>query len=249
MIELFQKFLELFQRLYSAAPALISVKPETSPTSGALSTEPSFSPANLAPSSNVVNREAFFTQVRSTVFHNRMSQDQVDNLNILLDTWEALLPNADPRWIANSMAQNYQETGGRMAPVRETFAESDRQAMDRLERAWRAGKLPWVRKPYWNDGWFGRGDIQLSHLPNYAKMEKRTGHPLVARPSLMLDPKISKEVMVIGMVEGLFTGRRLADYFNDTTDDPPNARRIVNGPDGTDAKVAALHRKFLKALS
>ena len=249
MIEFFQKFLDLFQRLYSAAPVRTSARPETSPTSGASSIEPSFSPATLASSSNVVNREAFFTQIRSTVFHNRLNQDQVDNLNTLLDTWEILLPNADPRWIANSLAQIHHETGGRMTPIRETFAESDWQAVDRLERAWRNGKLPWVRKPYWHDGWFGRGHIQLTHQANYRKMAERTGYPLVDRPSLMLAPKVSAEVAVIGMVEGLFTGQKLADYFNETTDDPLNARRIVNGPDGTDAKVAALHHQFLKALA
>jgi hypothetical protein len=56
---------------------------------------------------------------------------------------------------------------------------------------------------------------------------------------------------VIGMAEGSFTGKKLADYrFPDALDAPPasNPRRIINGADGTDAKVAALHRKYYHAL-
>jgi putative chitinase len=198
-----------------------------------------------------MNREVFFSVVRREFFGGRLSQDQVDNLNVLLNTWEGFYPNSDVHWIANSLAQIYKETGGRMIPVRETFANTDAQAIARLERAWNANKLPWVRRPYWRDGWFGRGDIQLTHRFNYARMEMRTGHPLVARPSLMLDPKVSKEVAVVGMVEGLFTGKKLADYrFPESLDANPkeNPRRIVNGPDGTDAEVASLHRRFLKGL-
>jgi putative chitinase len=251
MIQFLQWFARHFPQSSSATPASTFARPEGSTTPGATSTEKSSSLLNPVPSSNVVNREAFFSVVRDGLFNGSLSQAQVNNLNILLDTWGNFLPNANPHWIANSMAQIYHETGGRMVPVRETFAESDEQAIARLDRAFIQGQLPWVRTAYWRSGWFGRGDIQLTHRPNYVKMGKRTGYDLVGNPSLMLDPKISKEVAVIGMVEGLFTGKSLSDYiFPDALDAPPahNPRRIINGPDGTDAKVAALHRKFLKAL-
>jgi putative chitinase len=251
MVQFLQWFARLFPQSSSAGVVPTSEKPERSTTPGATSTDLSSKPLDPVPSSAAVNRERFFSVVRDEVFGGRLNQDRVDNLNALLDTWERLYSNADVHWIANSMAQIHHETGGRMTPVRETFAETDRQAMDRLERAWRDGKLPWVRKPYWHDGWFGRGHIQLTHLPNYRKMAERTGYPLVDRPSLMLDPKVSAEVAIIGMVEGSFTGKKLSDYlFPNALDAPPahNPRRIVNGRDGTDAKVAELHRKFLKAL-
>jgi putative chitinase len=134
--------------------------------------------------------------------------------------------------------------------VREKFAENDKQAKERLERAWSRG-IRGVRTPYWRDGWFGRGHIQLTHRKNYEKMAERTGQPLLENPSLMLDPKISAEVAVIGMVEGLFTGKKLPDFrFPEALELPPalNPRRIINGPDGTDAKVADYHRKYYNAL-
>jgi len=251
MIQFLQWFARHFPQSSSATPASTSARPEGSTILGATSTATSSKPLDPVPSTAAVNRERFFSVVRDEVFGGRLNQDQVDNLNILLDIWKRLYQNADVHWIANSMAQIHHETGGRMTPVRETFAETDRQAIDRLERAWRDGKLPWVRTPYWRDGAFGRGDIQLTHWPNYRKMAERTGYDLVGNPSLMLDPKVSKEVAVIGMVEGLFTGKRLSDYlFPNALDAPPahNPRRIINGRDGTDAKVAELHRKFLKAL-
>lgn len=195
-----------------------------------------------------MNRELFFNEIRRTIFGGKLNQPQVTNIEVILDTWRRLLPGADPRWIANSLAQIHHETGGRMTPVRETFADSDEVAKARLERAWKQGRLPWGSTPYWREGWFGRGHIQLTHRRNYLRMGDRIGVDLVASPELMLDSNVSAEVAVIGMVEGLFTGHKLADYFSETTDDPPNARRIINGQDGTDARVSNLHRLFLTAL-
>jgi len=198
-----------------------------------------------------MNRKIFFNDVRANLFRGRLTEPQVQNIEIIIDTWERLMLSPPHHWIANSLAQIHHETGERMTPVRETFAENDKQAKERLERAWSRGQMKWVRTPYWRDGWFGRGHIQLTHRRNYEKMAERTGQPLLENPSLMLDPKISAEVAVIGMAEGLFTGKKLSDYqFPEALELPPalNPRRIINGPDGTDAKVADYHRKYYNAL-
>ena len=49
------------------------------------------------------------------------------------------------------------------------------------------------------------------------------------------------------MAEGLFTGKRLSDYFGPGKSDPLNARRIINGTESA-AKVAGYHRSFVSAL-
>ena len=49
------------------------------------------------------------------------------------------------------------------------------------------------------------------------------------------------------MAQGWFTSKALPDYFNDTTDDPINARRIINGND-KDTLIAGYHADFLEAL-
>jgi hypothetical protein len=35
--------------------------------------------------------------------------------------------------------------------------------------------------------------------------------------------------MTVGMIKGLFTGKKLSDYLTDTKKDYFNARRIING--------------------
>jgi hypothetical protein len=62
--------------------------------------------------------------------------------------------------MANVLAQVRRETGGIMAPIKETVMSSheDRNPSDsvvvgRLDRAYAAGLLPWVTTPYWRTGW------------------------------------------------------------------------------------------------
>jgi putative chitinase len=50
------------------------------------------------------------------------------------------------------------------------------------------------------------------------------------------------------MIYGWFTGVGLPKYFNSTTEDPINARRIVNGTDRA-STIAGYYWKFKKALS
>ena len=52
---------------------------------------------------------------------------------------------------------------------------------------------------------------------------------------------------MVGMVDGLFTGKRLADFFNPTKTGWTNSRRIINGLDRADT-IAGYARKFVLAL-
>lgn len=200
-----------------------------------------------------MDRASFYAALRSrtnTMFGTSLSQKQVDGIEALLD---ACLIHAisNTHHVANILAQVYHETGARMYPVRETFATSDKQAIQRLEAAWKAGKLSWVKTPYWREGWYGRGFIQLTHEDNYRKLGREIGVDLTAKPELALDLKISADIAVVGMQRGMFTGKKLYDYvFPADLDNPPktNPRRIVNGQDGTDKKVAGYHRAFFAAI-
>jgi hypothetical protein len=53
--------------------------------------------------------------------------------------------------------------------------------------------------------------------------------------------------MFVGMRDGDFTGKKLADYFSSSKDDPVNARRIINGTDRAET-IAGYHRSFLSAI-
>jgi len=187
-----------------------------------------------------------FTYLRRSPFGGRLTQDQVEGVRLLIKTC-ADDRVTDLRHIANILAQVFHETGGRMQPVRETFATSDAQAIARLDAAWAAGKLKWVSAPYWRSGWFGRGHIQITHKDNYEKLGRRIGADLVGKRSLAIDPETSARIAVIGMRDGLFTGKKLSDYFSATVDDPVGARSIVNGKDKA-SLIASYHRMILDAL-
>ncbi|WP_222403605.1 hypothetical protein [Rhizobium leguminosarum] len=145
------------------------------------------------------------------------------------------------------LATAFHETGGRMMPVRETFATSDNQAIARLDSAWAKGKLPWVSSPYWRQGWFGRGYSQLTHENNYRTVSIKLGIDLVSFPAKALIPEIAAKVLVMGLKEGWFTGKKLSDYINLRATNFIDARQVINGMDCAD-KIAAYAVAYAAAL-
>lgn len=142
-------------------------------------------------------------------------------------------------WCAYVLATEYHETAKRMEAVREGLDVSD---------AWRKRNLRYYP-------WYGRGEVQLTWERNYAFATKRlrelghNGVDLVADPDQALDPKISTLVMIHGMLEGWFTGKKLRDYIPNSPDrqNYRNARRIINGTDRADL-IAGYAIEFEKAL-
>lgn len=196
--------------------------------------------------STIKNQTTFFSYIRRAPFGGRLTHSQIDGINVILEQWE-YYKLIDRRWLANILAQIFHETGGKMQPIREANASSDAQAKSRLEAALKAGKLGSVKTPYWRDGWFGRGFIQITHKVNYDALGKRLKVDLVGNPALAMDLVISARIAIVGMAEGLFTGKKLSDYFNDKVDDAEGARRIVNGTDKAKL-IAGYHKNFLDAI-
>jgi predicted chitinase len=152
------------------------------------------------------------------------------------------------------LATVWYESAFTMQPIKETVMPwhnnkfpSDAEVIRRLDNAMARGRLPQVRNPYWRQGDFGRGHVQLTHDYNYAKAEEKTGIPFVSNHGLMLQSDKSALVTVRGMNEGWFTGRKLSDYITLQRSDFVNARRIVNGMDRA-AKFAAKAREYDAAL-
>lgn len=144
------------------------------------------------------------------------------------------------------LATAHHETAGTMKPVREALASSDAKAKELLTKAWKAGKMRWVTRDYWSGGFFGRGYVQLTHKENYQKAGDKLGIDLVWNPSKALEPNIAAEILVQGMRDGWFTGKKLADYITLTKSDYAGARRIVNGTDRAD--LIAGYAKTFNAL-
>ncbi|TLX12836.1 hypothetical protein FFR93_13160 [Rhizobium sp. MHM7A] len=199
-----------------------------------------------------MDRIFFFDAVRQELFKGELTQPQVVGMTAILDAWQKRFAQADLRWLAYILATAYHETAYTMQPVRETLAESDMRAVEILEAAFAAGRLSWVTTPYWRpdeDGrcWLGRGLVQLTHKRNYETMSALTGIDLVAEPGRAMEMDAAVTILIEGMLQGSFTGHKLADHLNATTEDWVNARRIVNGTDRAE-KLADYAMAFNVAL-
>lgn len=141
------------------------------------------------------------------------------------------------------------ETAGSMMPIKETVMPwhkdkqpSDKAVIGRLDRAFNKGQLKWVSKPYWQEGFFGRGFVQLTHRANYKSAGDKLGVDLVRNPDRAMNPTVASGILVRGMSEGWFTGKKMADY-----DNYRDMRRVVNGMDRAD-DIATLARDYYAVL-
>ncbi|MFA0924959.1 XVIPCD domain-containing protein, partial [Xanthomonas fragariae] len=120
----------------------------------------------------------------------------------------------DPKQISYMLATAQHETRNFQAPE-EDFGRSQ------------------ARKLEYSGGeeFYGRGYVHLTHDYNYAKFDKLLGlnGELVRNPDMARDPEIAAKVLVVGMRDGLFTGKPLDRYIDGDSHDVYNARRVVNG--------------------
>jgi putative chitinase len=191
-----------------------------------------------------MNRQAFFDEIRHSLFSDRITQNQIDGLNFKLTAWEKS-GLTDIRWLAYMLATSYHETAKTMQPIEEYGKGRGKPYGQKLRHD---------RKPYTfpDKLYYGRGDVQLTWYENYEAMGKLLGIPLLEQPELALKPDISAQIMIEGMTRGKsnrgdFTGVSLENYFNAAKDDPVHARRIINGLDKANL-IATYHNKFLTAI-
>lgn len=196
-----------------------------------------------------MDRSAFYTAIRP-LFGGKLTQQQVDGLEVLLSAMVGL----PITWTAYLLATAFHETAHSMQPLKETESagveRSDAEVVSILDNAFRKGKLSWVKTPYWRfDGtgkaWFGRGYVQLTHKVNYEKAGKLVGVDLVKSPARAMNPTVAAKVLIEGARNGIFTGKKLADYL---PGDYSGARRVINGTDRA-ALIAGYARRFEDALT
>lgn len=126
------------------------------------------------------------------------------------------------------LATAYHETAHTVEPVRE-----------------RGGEKYLKAKRYYP--YVGMGYVQLTWQENYEKAGAALGVDFVAEPKLLLQARFAAPILVTGMAEGWFTGKKLADYLTLGKSDFVNARRIINGTD--DARlIGGYAREYDAAL-
>lgn len=98
----------------------------------------------------------------------------------------------------------------------------------------------------------GRGYVQITGRRNYTLWARRLGQDIVAKPDIVAnDPSVAAKILVQGMRDGSFTGKKLDDFIRAGSDpDFFNARAIVNGDKRKNGeKIAGYARNYLAALT
>lgn len=171
---------------------------------------------------------AFFAGVRKVT--GPLDQEQVDSINAIL-TEAAHHPVG---WVAYELATGWHEA--RFTPQHE----------------WGRGKGKEYGRPgKYGQSQHGRGLVQLTWDRNYEWADERFAldGALLADFDRALEPDLAARILVIGMEEGAFTGRKLADYLGErgNVDQFAAARRVVNGTDKA-RLIAGYAVEFQKAL-
>lgn len=191
-----------------------------------------------------IDRKRFFDRYRAEF--GRLTQPQVDGLQILLAALETDPYITDLRHAAYMLATVKHECADTWAPIVERGGPA---CFAKYDAGTKLGQR--LGNTQRGDGarFCGRGYVQITGRDNYARIGKALGlgYGLTTDPDAALDPAIAYRIMSGGMRNGLFTGRKLADFINVERCDYANARRIINGLDCAD-KIAGYAQTFARVL-
>lgn len=176
-----------------------------------------------------VNYERFFANL--TPLFPQMSEKQKEGVRILLDA-TSHLPLKQRAYI---LATAYHETAFTMQPITEYGGIKYFDKYDTGRLAVALGNSP--EKDGDGYKYRGRGYVMITGLSNYKKAKDKLGIDFVTYPDNALVSTNAAKIIVMGMSEGWFTGKKLSDYIGNEAN-YASARRIVNGTD----KAATIKR-------
>lgn len=169
----------------------------------------------------------------------KLTQSQVDEINFLVGEFDKDKSISYPQ-AAYMLATTWWETAHTMLPIEEYGKGKGRKYGQKYDMDGSIYKgLDHI--------YYGRGYVQLTWLSNYAFAKKKLKIDLVNHPEYALQREHAVKILITGMKEGWFTGRKLSDYIHQSKKDYVNARRIINGTDKAQ-KIAEITNVFERAL-
>ena len=183
----------------------------------------------------------------------RLSQSQVDEINFLVDEMDKDKSISYPQ-AAYILATVWHETATKMLPIEEygrgknrtygTWYKNSKGELYSFKNGSKTTAYLFAEQPHL---YFGRGYVQLTWFDNFKKASEKLKHDFLNNPDDVMRIEHATNILLLGMKEGWFTGRKLSDYINQSKKDYLNARRIINSMDKA-SLIAGYAETFEKAL-
>lgn len=215
----------------------------------------------------MINKKLFYDAYRAK-FGPIKKDATVTSLDAIIDEFNRNNISVRPvEKMAYMLASVRHECGPDMLPITENLNYSAR----RLTEVW-PSRFPTIdiAKKYANDpqvlGNFvyggrlgngvlegykyrGRGFIQLTGYVNYKKFGEKLNVDLLQDPDLAKDVTIGAKILFTGVMEGMFTGKKISSSINAKKVDYAEARDVVNADKGrVGASLAADCKRFEDVL-
>lgn len=177
----------------------------------------------------------FYGSIRETLFGGKITEYQFSLLSALVQRIETF-PFHGVKQMAYVLATAHWETGRfrYMEEIASGGAYEKRADLGNTQK----GDGPLFK---------GRGYVMLTGRKNYEWAADNVDMSLIEFPENASRPHIAAEIIITGMVEGVFTGKKLDDYITGEKADYYGARAIVNGTDRAEL-IADLAERYEKAL-
>lgn len=185
----------------------------------------------------IINRNFFFSQTKQTLFNGKLSHTQITGLTCILNEWEKNYSKSDDRYLAYMLGTAHHETDRQINGIEEYGKGKNRTYGKKIKMS----RLPYNMP---DKLYYGRGLVQLTWYENYERASKELKIDFLNNPPLALEINNATKIMFLGMTEGWFTGKKLSTYFNSTTEDWINARKIINSLDKANLIASYAHQYY-----
>lgn len=189
----------------------------------------------------MINREQFYSVGRELgVLPKTLSQAQVDSIDGILDYAESKTQNK--QYIAYMLATTKHETGNTFLPIEELGSNKYLS-----KYYWNITLRKWLGNLGLSDSWLykGRGYVMITGRGIYRRVGLLINVDLEKYPEKATEPKVAAKILVDGLLNGWFTGKKLSHYVDESGNlNPKEARRTVNGTDKADT-IAGYYNKFM----